>query len=89
MLRTSLVGGAVILALAACATTPPTPMTAAAQAKPPLGCVSDTATRLPVNPNECAGVGSTYTKKDLDQTGRVYLQDALRDLDPAVRASGP
>ena len=64
MLRTSLVGGAVILALAACATTPPTPMTAAAQAKPPLGCVSDTATRLPVNPNECAGVGSTYTKKD-------------------------
>ncbi len=89
MLRTSLVGGAVILALAACATTPPSPMTAAAQAKPPLGCVSDTATRLPVNPNECAGVGSTYTKKDLDQTGRVYLQDALRDLDPAVRASGP
>jgi len=89
MLRTSLVGGAMILALAACATTPPTPMTAAAQAKPPLGCVSDTATRLPVNPNECAGVGSTYTKKDLDQTGRVYLQDALRDLDPAVRASGP
>lgn len=85
MLRTSLVGGAMILALAACATTPPTPMTAAAQAKPPLGCVSDTATRLPVSPNECAGVGSTYTKKDLDQTGRVYLQDALRDLDPAVR----
>jgi hypothetical protein len=60
-------------------------MTAAAQAKPPLGCVSDTATRLPVSPNECAGVGSTYTKKDLDQTGRVYLQDALRDLDPAIR----
>ena len=85
MLRTSLVGGAMILALAACATTPPTPMPAAAQAKPPLGCVSDTATRLPVSPNECAGVGSTYTKKDLDQTGRVYLQDALRDLDPAVR----
>ena len=85
MLRISLVGGAMILALAACAATPPTPMTAAAQAKPPLGCVSDTATRLPVSPNECAGVGSTYTKKDLDQTGRVYLQDALRDLDPAVR----
>jgi hypothetical protein len=85
MLRTSLVGGAMILALAACATTPPTPMTAAAQAKPPLGCVSDTATRLPVSPNECAGVGSTYTKKDLDQTGRVYPQDALRDLDPAIR----
>ncbi|HSY44616.1 MAG TPA: hypothetical protein VK800_01060 [Steroidobacteraceae bacterium] len=85
MLRTSLVGGAMILALAACATTPPAPMTAAAQAKPPLGCVSDTATRLPVSPNECAGVGSTYTKKDLDQTGRVYLQDALRDLDPAIR----
>jgi hypothetical protein len=85
MLRTSLVGGAMILALAACATTPPTPMTAAAQAKPPLGCVSDTATRLPVSPNECAGVGSTYTKKDLDQTGRVYPLDALRDLDPAIR----
>jgi hypothetical protein len=82
MLKTSLVG-AVLLALAACATTPPAPKTAAAKA--PVGCVSDTATRLPVNPNDCAGFGSTYTKKDLDQTGRVYAQDALRDLDPAIR----
>jgi hypothetical protein len=89
MLKISLLGGAVILALAACATTPPAPKTAAAEAKPPLGCVSATATRLPVSPNECAGVGSTYTKKDLDQTGRVYAQDALRDLDPTIRVSGP
>jgi hypothetical protein len=52
--------------------------------RPPLGCVSDTATRLPIPPGECAGVGNTYTKEDLDRTGQVYVQDALRMLDPAL-----
>jgi hypothetical protein len=80
-----LIAGALIpLLLASCAATPPaTPPTASAK-RPPAGCVSDTATRLPVPAGECAGVGSTYTKDDMDRTGQVYVQDALRMLDPSV-----
>jgi hypothetical protein len=89
MLKKCFVGGALLLALAACATNPPAPQTADAKSKPPLGCVSDTATRLPASRNECKGVGSTYTKQDIDNTGQIYLQEALRDLDPTVRVSGP
>jgi len=89
MMRSLIVGAALALALGACATTPQpqTPSTASAQ-RMPAGCVGDTATRLPVRPGECAGVGSTYTKDDLDRTGQVYAQDALRMLDPLVTVHG-
>jgi hypothetical protein len=80
-------GACTMLALSACATTQTQP-TASAQ-RPPVGCVSDTATHLPVRPNECAGAGSTYTKEDMDRTGQVYVQDALRMLDPTVTVHGP
>jgi hypothetical protein len=80
------------LTLAACATTPPAPAkstTAVAETQQRTGCVGTTATRLRVSPGECAGFGSTYTKQDLDSTGRVYAQDALRNLDPALTVRGP
>jgi hypothetical protein len=89
MLKKTLLGGALLAALAGCATHPPAPQSAADKSQPPPGCVSDTATHLPVSPNECKGVGSTYTKQDIDRTGQVYLPDALRELDPTVRLSGP
>ena len=77
-------GALISVLLASCASTPQaTPPTAAAKSPPP-GCVSDTATRLPVPAGECAGFGSTYTKADLDRTGQVNAQDALRMLDPSV-----
>jgi hypothetical protein len=79
------IGACAALALAACASAPPTLPTASAK-KPPVGCVSDTATRLPTPPSECKGFGNTYTKEDLDRTGQVYAQDALRMLDPSVTA---
>jgi hypothetical protein len=86
MIKRSIAGALVSVLLASCASTPPaTPPTASAK-RPPAGCVSDTATRLPVPAGECAGVGSTYTKEDLDRTGQVYAQDALRMLDPSVTA---
>jgi len=81
------IGACTMLALSACATTQ-TQATASAQ-RPPVGCVSDTATHLPVRTNECAGAGSTYTKEDMDRTGRVYVQDALRTLDPTITVHGP
>jgi len=87
-LKNSLAGAAVILTLAACAASPPLPGSATAAAKPPVGCVSDTATHLPVKPNACAGVGGTYTRQDLDRTGQVDTRDALRALDPSLTVHG-
>jgi len=89
LLKNSLAGATAMVALAACGTSPPLHGSAPAVAKPRVGCVSDTATHLPVTPNECAGVGNTYTKQDLDRTGQVDTADALRALDPSVRVHGP
>jgi hypothetical protein len=80
-----------LLAVSACATAPPASRSVAPNAvaqtgakKPPLGCVNDTATRLRTPPEECAGMGSSYTSKDLQSTGQAFAQDSLRMLDPAV-----
>ena len=74
------------LMLAACAATPPSPdqTKAAVNAKPPAGCVGQTATRIPVKDNSCAGFGATYTKQDIDNTGQVNLDRALQQLDPSI-----
>jgi hypothetical protein len=79
----SLVSFSAFALLAACATTPSTPPTAAA--KPPPGCVGQTATRLPVKDGTCAGFGNTYTKQDIDNTGQVTADKALALMDPSVR----
>jgi hypothetical protein len=77
------------LALAACATTPsPQLQPAAKAAKPPAGCVAQTATHIEVKNNDCAGFGATYTQKDLLNTGQVYPNQALRQLDPSVQLVG-
>jgi hypothetical protein len=82
-----LIAGALIsVLLASCATTPQATPPTASDKRPPVGCVSDTATRLQVPAGECAGFGSTYTKEDMDRTGQVYAQDALRMLDPTITA---
>jgi hypothetical protein len=75
------------LTLAACATPPTTPdkATTAKAAKPPAGCVAQTATRIPVKDDACAGFGNTYSKQDIDNTGQVYADKALGMLDPSVR----
>jgi hypothetical protein len=52
----------------------------------PLGCVNDTASRLPTPRWKCAGFGSTHTKDQLDSTGQPFAQDSLRMLDTAVTA---
>jgi hypothetical protein len=79
--------GACLALLAACAAAPKTPDTtqAAAAAKPPAGCVGQTATRIPVKDSECAGFGNTYTQQDIQNTGQTYADKALGMLDPSVR----
>jgi len=88
MLKSLALSGAVALLLAACATAPvsPNPATTAANAKPPAGCVGQTATRIPVKDDKsCAGFGSTYTQDDINKTGQVAdVGRALQMLDPAI-----
>jgi hypothetical protein len=81
----SLALGALALLLAACATAPVSPdKTATANARPPAGCVGQSATLIPVKPGTCAGFGRTYTRDDLDRTGQTTLGDALPMLDPSI-----
>jgi len=88
MLR-KLLTGACVIALAACASHPTTGASAAATTQQPLGCVSGaTATRLATSASDCAGPGSVYSKGDIDRTGKPYLDQALRTLDPAITTHG-
>jgi hypothetical protein len=77
---------ALALTLASCATPPATPdkATTATAAKPPAGCVAQTASRIPVKDDACAGFGNAYSKQDIDNTGQVYADKALGMLDPSV-----
>jgi hypothetical protein len=90
MLKSLALSAALALLLAACATTPSTtPATAAnataANAKPPPGCVGQSATRIPVKDGTCAGFGNTYTRQDIDNTGQTTAERALALMDPSVR----
>jgi hypothetical protein len=73
------------LGLGACASAPPVaeqPKSAAVQ--PPLGCVPNTASRLPPNSSSCTAPGSSYSKDQIDRTGQPYLNQSLQMLDPAI-----
>lgn len=73
--------------VSACAATAP-PKPGAAAFVPPPGCVSNTATRIPTSPSECAGFGSTYTQQDIERTGQPTAGGALRLLDPSLTVHG-
>ena len=91
MFKKPLIAG-LTLCVAACASTPsPNPgseVAGAETAVPPAGCVSSTATRLPVNPRDCAGFGNAWTQKDLKSTGYMTVNQALSALDPSVTING-
>jgi hypothetical protein len=85
MLKT-LVTGTCLILLAACASTPKSepPKSAALAAKPPAGCVSHTATRLPRTDTDCAEFGQSYDQDDLKRTGYPDVGQALRNIDPSI-----
>jgi PBP1b-binding outer membrane lipoprotein LpoB len=86
MLKSLASASALALLLAACAAMPPsTPEKTAAAAALPLGCVGQTATRLPVKDDTCAGFGSTYSQQDIYNTGQTDAGKALAQMDPSVR----
>jgi hypothetical protein len=87
VLSKTLIGAFVTLCVSACATSPSAPGTghaAAAAQVPPTGCVAETATRIPVNPHDCAGAGRVWTDQDIKSTGATSAAQALRQLDPTV-----
>ena len=90
---TKFLAGTCLIALAACATAPTAPGAAkqplaAATNGPPAGCVNGTGTRLRVQPTDCVGFGSAYSKSDVDKTGKQPVQQSLSMMDPTVRISG-
>jgi len=85
MIKSLALTAALALTLTACATAPVSAdKAAAANAKPPAGCIAQTATRIPVKNDACAGFGSSYSQKDIDNTGQTDLSRALPMLDPAI-----
>jgi hypothetical protein len=75
---------AAALALGACASTSGNAPTKPVTASQPAGCVSDTGSRIPAPPGNCAGFGSTYTQEDIEHTGKTTVGGALRELDPTI-----
>ncbi len=83
-----LIGTALTLCVAACASNPSTPPLAAAAKSPPGWCVTSTGTRIPLGPRECAAAGHTWTQKDISTTGATDTGQALRQLDPSLTITG-
>jgi hypothetical protein len=89
MWKNQLIGAALSLCVAACASTPSSPgaATSKAAAAPnltPVGCVSNTATRIPMSHAKCAAFGRTWTDQDIKTTGATDSAQALRLLDPSI-----
>jgi len=58
MVHKAVIGAALSLCVAACVSSPVTPAAAHAAAnRAPAGCVAQTATRIPLRPDECGAAG--------------------------------
>ena len=56
-----------------------------AQVATPKTCMHDTGTRIKLAPGECsASAGVSYTKEDVDRTGKTTASGALRLMDPSI-----
>jgi hypothetical protein len=54
-------------------------------ASTPSSCVHDTGTRIKSATNGCSiSPGHSYSKEELDRTGRTTAAGALRNLDPSL-----
>ena len=84
-----IVASCMALSVAACATNPATPAAPkiASAADAPAGCVSETATRLPMSPHDCAAFGRQWSGNDIRSTGQTNVGTALRNLDPSISSN--
>jgi len=90
----SVLTGVCLMALLAtgCASGPQNQATVTAQATnaapaPRTGCLS-TGSRVPLDRDQCASIGRSYSGEELQQTGHIDTARALQSLDPAITASG-
>jgi hypothetical protein len=61
------------------------PASQPAHASAPSTCVHDTGTRIKPPPGECStSPGRSYSKEDLDRTGKTSVAGALRNLSPSL-----
>jgi len=77
---------AVGLALSICGcATPNSPKTAGAPERP-SACLTSTGSHIPAGADtqHCTAWGRSYSRTDIDQTGKTTAGGALRDLDPAL-----
>jgi hypothetical protein len=89
MLRTVLIGMAGAGLLAACATSPqvsdPVARNAITSTPPGPSTCLHTGTRIRLEEGECANVsGRAYSRSDIERTGALTVDEALRMLDPAI-----
>lgn len=89
MNRTTAVALIIGLALAGCASTPPTTRATPTTARNagPATCVA-TPTGLLAPPRDCAGAGHTWTQHQIERTGAPTTAGALRLLDPTITVTG-
>lgn len=76
---------ATVLVVAACASTTPNvkPTASAAVANNPA-CLTQTGSRITGDSSNCMAFGRSYSRSDIDTTGRMDVGDALQVLDPSV-----
>jgi hypothetical protein len=77
---------ATALVLAACAATSPNvkpnATSAAAAANP--SCLSQTGSRITSDRADCPAFGRSFSRDDIDRTGKTNVGDALAELDPSI-----
>lgn len=89
MLKSFAIGAGLALLTGGCGLVRPVPdQTAQTAVKPPAGCVAQTATRVAVKDDACAGAGNTYSKQDIQNTGQQQIGPALSTLDPSLGTRG-
>ena len=82
-LAVAILGAVLCTAVASADDAKPAPQPA--HASSPTTCMRDTATRIKLAPDECsASAGRSYTKEDVDRTGKTTASGALRLMDPSV-----
>lgn len=76
-----------VLVLAACAATTPGVKPNAAVPGPVAvnpACLNHTGSRIPESTGDCSAFGRSYSNEDIQRTGAVTPDEALRLLDPTI-----
>ena len=73
-----------LLVLAACAATGVKPAAVPGPVADNPACLKSTGSRIPDSAGGCSAVGRSYSSEDIQRTGAVSADEALRLLDPTV-----